>query len=159
MSSFGFRRPIVDLERQRDVEFMFGPLMSTRRSVAAEVRFDERLTDYALCEDDDFSYRVSRHGRIRYEPAAVVHHHELGRRQMNRRDMDRMLVVNRAYLFRKNFPQTVRAGAAFRTLLSRFSVRTAFSIVTGWVCPGCWKGSGAYAGRTACDRRCPRTEY
>ena len=26
VSSSGFRRPIVDLERQRDVEFMFGPL-------------------------------------------------------------------------------------------------------------------------------------
>ena len=117
MSSFGFRRPIVELERARDVEYMPGPLMSARREVAAEVRFDEQLTNYSLGEDDDFSYRVSRRGRIRYEPSAVVYHHELGARQMDQRGLDRLQVVNRTYLFRKNFPQTLRARAGFAALL------------------------------------------
>ena len=91
--------------------------MSARREVAAEVRFDEQLTDYSLGEDDDFSYRVSRRGRIRYEPSAVVHHHQLGARQMDRRKLDRLRVINRTYLFRKNFPQTLRARAGFAALL------------------------------------------
>lgn len=117
MSSFGFRRPIVDVEKPRDVEYMPGPLMSARRHVAAEVRFDERLAAYSLGEDDDFSYRLSRRGRIRYEPSASVYHCELGWRQMDRRQMDRLQVVNRTYLFRKNFSQTLRARAGFAALL------------------------------------------
>src|SRR6059058_5685382 len=36
MSSFGFRRPIVDVEWARDVEYMPGPLMSARRAVARQ---------------------------------------------------------------------------------------------------------------------------
>jgi len=118
MTSFGFRCPIVDMEQPRDVEYMPGPLMSARREVAAEVRFDERLTGYCLGEDDDFSYRVSRRGRIRYEPSAVVVHHEFGWREMDRRQMDRVRIVNRTYLFRKNFSQTRKARAGFALLLA-----------------------------------------
>jgi glycosyltransferase involved in cell wall biosynthesis len=118
ISSFGFHRPIVDVEQPRDVEFMPGPLMSARRDLAAEVRFDERLGTYSLGEDDDFSYRLSRRGRIRYEPSAVVSHEELGWRHMDRRQMDRLQVVNRTYLFRKNFSQTLRARACFAALLA-----------------------------------------
>jgi glycosyltransferase involved in cell wall biosynthesis len=118
MSNFGFRRPIVDVEQPRDVEFMPGPLMSARRDVAAEVRFDERLGTYSLGEDDDFSYRVSRRGRIRYEPSAFVCHEELGWRHTDRRQMDCLQVVNRTYLFRKNFSQTRSARACFAALLA-----------------------------------------
>ncbi|MFI5037471.1 MAG: glycosyltransferase family 2 protein [Solirubrobacterales bacterium] len=120
MTSFGFRCPIIDLEQPRDVEFMPGPLMSARRDVAAEVRFDQRLAAYSLVEDDDFSYRVSRRGRIRYEPAAVVHHHELRWGERDQRQMDRLQVVNRTYLFRKNFAQTFTARARFVALLALF---------------------------------------
>jgi GT2 family glycosyltransferase len=117
MSCVGFRNPIVDVDRPRDVEFMDGPLMSARRHHAAAVRFDERLTGYGLGDDDDFSYRLSRRGRIRYVPTAVVHHRELGWHQADRRQLDRLQVVNRAYLFRKNFRQTLRARAVFAFLL------------------------------------------
>jgi GT2 family glycosyltransferase len=91
--------------------------MSARRHHAAAVRFDEQLTGYGLGDDDDFSYRLSRRGRIRYVPAALVHHRELGWQHADRRRLDRLQVVNRAYLFRKNFRQTVRARAAFAFLL------------------------------------------
>jgi glycosyltransferase involved in cell wall biosynthesis len=117
MSGFGVRRPIFDVEQPRDVEFMPGPLMSARREVAAVVRFDERLTGYSLGEDDDFSFRLSRHGRIRYEPLARVTHHELGWSQMDQREIDRRRIVDRTYLFRKNFPQTVKARVGFAGLL------------------------------------------
>jgi GT2 family glycosyltransferase len=117
MTSFGFRRPIIDVDQAHDVQYMPGPLMSARREVAAEVRFDERLTAYSLGEDDDFSFRVSRRGRVRYEPSAVIYHHELGFRQIDRRRVDRMQVVNRTYLFRKNQPQTLQARAGFTGLL------------------------------------------
>jgi glycosyltransferase involved in cell wall biosynthesis len=113
MTSYGFRRPIVEVDQPRDMQFMPGPLMSARRELAAGVRFDESLAAYSLGEDDDFSYRLSQRGRIRYEPTAVVYHHELGWRNIDRRRMDRLRVVNHAYLFRKNFPQTWRSRAAF----------------------------------------------
>jgi glucosyl-dolichyl phosphate glucuronosyltransferase len=117
MNAFGFRRPIIDRAAARDVEYMYGPLMSARREHATAVRFDERLSAYALGEDDDFSYRLSRRGRLRYEPAAVVRHDELGRRHMNQRHIDRLQVVNKSYLFGKNFPATLRARSGFAALL------------------------------------------
>jgi glycosyltransferase involved in cell wall biosynthesis len=118
MSSFGFRRPIVHLECPRDVEYMPGPLMSARRIVAAQVRFDERLAGYSLGEDDDFSYRASQRGRIRYEPSVRVYHHVLGWSEADRREMDRRQIIDRIYLFRKNFPQTLSARARFAALLA-----------------------------------------
>jgi glycosyltransferase involved in cell wall biosynthesis len=118
MNSIGFRRPITDLERPRDVEYMHGPLMSARRTVAAQVRFDERLVGYPEGEDDDFSYRVSRRGRVRYEPSARIYHHILGWNEADRRETDRRQIINRTYLFRKNFAQTRRARARFAALLA-----------------------------------------
>jgi glucosyl-dolichyl phosphate glucuronosyltransferase len=117
MTSFGFRRPIVDVERPRDVQYMPGALMSARRSVAADVRFDEVLSGYALGEDDDFSYRLSRRGRIRYVPDAVVDHLALGTRTMDRRVQDRLVIVNRTYLYRKNFSGTLRGRVGFGALI------------------------------------------
>jgi GT2 family glycosyltransferase len=127
MTSFGFRRPIVRVHEPHDVEYMPGPLMSARRALAAEVRFDERLAAYGLGEDDDFSYRLSRQGRIRYEPSAAVHHNELGWRGMDRRERDRRQVINRAYLFHKNFPSTPCARAGFAALLSMMFVHRALN--------------------------------
>jgi GT2 family glycosyltransferase len=95
--------------------------MSARRIVAAEVRFDERLeriSGYALGEDDDFSYRLSRRGRICYVPSAAVHHQALGKRATDKRTFDRLVVVNRTYLYRKNFAGTVRGRLGFAALLA-----------------------------------------
>jgi glycosyltransferase involved in cell wall biosynthesis len=121
MTSFGFRRPIRDLETPRSIEYMPGTFMSARRSAAAEVRFDEglqRLSGYALGEDDDFSYRLSREGIIRYTPAAAVHHRSLGKTTMDRRVLDRLVVTNRDYIYRKNFPRTLRSRVGFAALIA-----------------------------------------
>ena len=117
MTNFGFRRPIVDVERPREVQYMFGALMSARRSLAAEVRFDERLSGYALGEDDDFSCRLSSRGRLRYVPSAIVRHKALGTRSMDRRAQDRLVVINRTYLYRKNFQRTVHGQVGFAVLI------------------------------------------
>jgi glycosyltransferase involved in cell wall biosynthesis len=121
MTSFGFRRPIVDLDIARRIEYMPGTNMSARRAAALEVGFDENLQHlggYSLCEDDDFSYRLSRKGAIEYAPAAAVHHDLVGEGTRNRRELDRSVVANRTYLFRKNFRPTVRAKLGFATLLA-----------------------------------------
>ncbi len=121
MTSFGFRRPIVDVDRSHLVEYMPGSCMSARRALAAEVRFDEnleRLGGYGLGEDDDFSYRLSRRGHIRYVPSAVAHHDELGARTIDRRTLDRLLVINRTYLYRKNFAGTLRGKVGLAGLFA-----------------------------------------
>jgi len=110
---YGYPRYLGDVDRPGDVEFMKGCFMSARREAATTVRFDEELTGYALAEDEDFSYRLSRIGRIRYAPEIVVEHRKLGFGSQDPRRFSRLVVVNRAYLFRKNFPRTPAARAQF----------------------------------------------
>lgn len=114
---FGYPRRLVDEQVARDVEFMAGCCMSARLEVARQVGFDERLPGYALAEDEDFSYRLSRHGVVRYVPAAVVRHENSGFGSRDRREFGRQVVRNRRYLFAKNFPQTPLARVQFHLLL------------------------------------------
>ena len=127
MTSYGHRRPILNLDRPCDMEYMYGPLMTARREIAAQVRFDERLGGYSLCEDDDFSYRLSRVGRIRYVPDAIVHHRETGRRTADQRQLERLRVIDRAYMFHKNFPATPRARAGFASLITMLCAHRAIN--------------------------------
>ena len=114
---FGYPRRLQDLDSERDVELMQGCLMSARREVAEEVGFDEQLPGYALAEDEDFSWRLSRVGRVRYLPDAVVDHKNTGFRSTGTRGFNRDVVVNRTYLFRKNFPRTPLARLQFGGLI------------------------------------------
>ena len=114
---YGYPRYVVVVDGPCDVEFMPGCFMSARREAAAAVRFDEHLGAYALAEDEDFSYRLSRLGRVVYLPDVVVVHEKLGFRSYDSRELGRLVVKNRAYLFRKNFPQTRRARLQFGLLL------------------------------------------
>ena len=108
---FGYPRYLIDQDRERDVEYMHGNFMCARLEQAREVRFDEALTGYALAEDEDFSYRLSRLGRIRFDPTILVEHERFGKR--DQRKLGRAVVVNRTYLFRKNFEQTPLARLQF----------------------------------------------
>src|SRR5215210_1019372 len=114
---FGYPRYVQNVDRPTDIEIMGGAFMSARRDDAAIVRFDERLAGYALAEDEDFSYRLSRRGRLRYLPEAVVFHHKTGFASQNQRAFGRMVVVNRTYLFRKNFPRTPFTRLQFALLV------------------------------------------
>jgi GT2 family glycosyltransferase len=114
---FGYPRYVLDASQPRDVEFMPGCFASVRRDAGMSVRFDEALAGVALAEDEDFSYRLSRFGRIRYLPQAVVYHKKLGFGLHDSRASNRAIVINRTYLFRKNFRPTVLARAQFALLL------------------------------------------
>jgi GT2 family glycosyltransferase len=115
---YGYPRYLTDLDRARSVEFMPGCFMSARREAAAGVRFDESMGGYALAEDEDFSYRLSRLGTITYDPRMVVHHRKLGFGSQDARRFGRLVVVNRAYLFRKNFRRTPLARVQFGLLVA-----------------------------------------
>jgi glycosyltransferase involved in cell wall biosynthesis len=115
---YGYPRYLRDPHQDRDVEFMRGCFMSARLNAARDVRFDEHMGGYALAEDEDFSYRLSRLGRIRYAADIVVEHRKLGFGSADDRRFGCLVVVNRAYLFRKNFEQTPLARAQFGLLVT-----------------------------------------
>jgi GT2 family glycosyltransferase len=117
---YGYPRYLRCGDEPVDVEFMQGCFMSARREILAHVPFDEQLRGQpatALAEDEDFSYRLSRQGRIRYLPNAVVRHKKVGFKSADNRELGRLLVRSRAYLFRKNFRQTPLARAQFALLV------------------------------------------
>ena len=114
---YGYPRYLQEFDTPRDIEFMRGCFMSARREAAATVRFDEHMGGYALAEDEDFSFRLSRLGRIRYLPEIVVEHRKMGFGSYDERGFGRLVVVNRAYLFRKNFRRTPLARAQFGMLI------------------------------------------
>jgi GT2 family glycosyltransferase len=118
MTAAGYPRRLIDVEHERDMEFLHGCLMSARRELAARVRFDESLPGYALAEDEDFGYRLSRAGRIRYLAGARVYHHADGIGSIPQHDFNRQLVLNRTYLFRKNFPSSPGARAQFAAIVA-----------------------------------------
>lgn len=109
----GYPRRYETLPADADIEFMQGAFLTVRRDVGRELRFDEALPGYGLAEDEDFSCRLSRRGRIRYVADAVVHHANLGFGTRDARVFNRSLVVNRWHLFRKNFPRTPLGLAGF----------------------------------------------
>jgi glycosyltransferase involved in cell wall biosynthesis len=84
-----------------DVEFLSGCNMSYRREVfGAGLRFDERLRGYALGEDLQFSYRVSRRWRLRLTPAARVDHRHTGGGRPESAKFREMAVFNVFLFFR-----------------------------------------------------------
>jgi len=110
---FGYPRYIYDLEETRSVQFMPGCFMCARRNAAAAVRFDEQL---ALAEDEDFSFRLSRLGRLEHRPEIVLYHRKLGFVSRDSRSFDARLAWSRRYIFEKNFEQTRQARAQFALL-------------------------------------------
>lgn len=113
----GYPRRLVDESVTTSIEFMQGAFMSARTALAREVRFDERLSGYGLAEDEDFSCRLARRGRVRYLGDAAVDHDNAGFHGKDRRAFGHQVVRNRRYLFEKNFPQTRSARARFTLLL------------------------------------------
>ena len=116
-TSYGYPRRLTDLARGRDVEFMPGCFMSARTETARRLRFDEQLPGYGLAEDEDFSYRLSRVGRIVFDPQMPVRHENTGFAGRDRRAFGRTVVVHRHYLFRKNFSADLPARVGFAWLV------------------------------------------
>jgi GT2 family glycosyltransferase len=86
--------------RPMDAEVIRGTAMSFRREVFEAERFDESFPGYALAEDCDFSYRVSRRWRLLVEPAARVRHSPSPAGRSGARTFQRMEAVHSWHLFR-----------------------------------------------------------
>ncbi|HYI46244.1 MAG TPA: glycosyltransferase [Actinomycetota bacterium] len=109
---YGYPRRVLG-NQASDIRFMQGCFMSARLLPARETGFDTALPGYGLAEDEDFSYRLSTRGRIRYLPDLHIVHHNQGFSSRDQRAFNRTVVVNRAYLFRKNFSRTLLARLQF----------------------------------------------
>ena len=96
----------------REVEYMNGWLMSCRREVLQEERFDDAMPGYGQKEDIDFGYRVSRKWKVIKASDATGVHHQIATSRLNAYDLAKMSVENQFYLHRKNMPQSIRHRAA-----------------------------------------------
>ncbi len=88
-------------EGRMPAEVIRGTAMSYRREVFDTERFDESFPAYALGEDCEFSYRVSRRWRLVVEPAARAHHSPSPASRLGSRAYHRMSVVHTWQLFRR----------------------------------------------------------
>jgi len=113
----GYPRRLQAESVRQDIEFMQGAFMSARLVEARRVRFDEMLPAYGLAEDEDFSWRLSRLGRLRYLGDVEIQHDNSGFASRDRVAFARTVVRHRRYLFHKNFDQTPGARAQFAMLM------------------------------------------
>lgn len=101
--------------REKDVEFLPGGLTAWRREVFRTESFDEDLPGIGINEDGDFSYRVSRRWRNRYNPKARVRHlrpHASSARDASLAHL-RLELAGYWHLYLKNMPKDPLHFTAF----------------------------------------------
>jgi glycosyltransferase involved in cell wall biosynthesis len=97
----------------RRVGSLVGCNMTYRRAVFAEFAFDEWYQEYALGEDQDFSYRVGRRFGLAQTPAARLEHRLSPVARETLPALHEMTAVHHWYFVRKNLPPGWRTWAAF----------------------------------------------
>ena len=87
-----------------DVSVLSGCNMNFRAELFYQelLRFDEYLSDYAYMEDQDFSVRASRYGKLRQIIKAGLLHHVSRVSRISEKRRFEMYVINSYYLLRKN---------------------------------------------------------
>ena len=129
MTPSGYPNRLWDLDLAGDVEVMHGCWMASTTELARELRFDEKLEEpgYAVLDDEEFAYRLSRHGRIRYVPTAVLEHRNTGFSSADARLFSRSVMRNRVYTYHKNFKQTPGTLAHFALIVALLFVHRALN--------------------------------
>jgi len=123
------------------LEAVRGLCMAFRREVFKEERFDENLPGYAMKEDVDLGYRLSRRHTLVQTPRARCEHLLSPRNRPPARLLMRVYVANHIYLHRKNMPQDLRHRIAlwwgfvgqFFLLIARAVREREPGLVTGFV--------------------------
>lgn len=85
------------------VDIFNGCMMSFRRDVLLNNRFDVNLKEYWMCDDIELSYRISRHYELYQAPLPQLHHLSSTPSYEGHRKIACMAVFNRLYLFRLYF--------------------------------------------------------
>lgn len=122
--------PCISSEVKR-TEALPGGLTAWRKEILAEFKFDETLKGPSILEDVDFSYRVSRRYVNIYTPYAKVIHHRSPVSRDKSYQIEKMLIENYCYLFRKNLPQTLKYKLAFYWALIGLGLQRILLAITG----------------------------
>ncbi|MBA2274792.1 MAG: glycosyltransferase [Actinobacteria bacterium] len=109
----GYYTTPVRPTRLREAEALRLCGLAFRRGVFADHRFDETLEGYALKEDIDLSYRVSRRYKLFVTPDARFHHLKSPGARISVRQKSRMHVINNYRIHRRNLKHTPASGIAF----------------------------------------------
>jgi GT2 family glycosyltransferase len=129
------------------VPYFQGFQMTFRRAVLAEERFEPMLERYALSEDQDFSYRVSRQGLLVEMPTATLTHLTTGGGRLSLRTVHTLRLTNRLALNLVNTDLRARTRMRFfRSLPLHFAVFLLLDLVyRSWTLPrtrGCLDALG-----------------
>jgi glucosyl-dolichyl phosphate glucuronosyltransferase len=96
-----------------EVEVLSGCNMAYRREVLDSLTFDERLAGYALGEDLQFSYRVSRRWKLVVVPEARLDHRHTGGGRPAGDQYQEMAVFNRYLFFHEHLARGVLDWLAY----------------------------------------------
>jgi glycosyltransferase involved in cell wall biosynthesis len=95
-----------NIKTLKKVDIFSGCMMSFRRDILLQNRFDENFKEFWILDDVDLSYRVSRQHALYQTPLARLHHASSSFTYEGYRKIAKMSVVNRLYLFRKYFSRS-----------------------------------------------------
>lgn len=101
------------------VHIMAGYRMTFRREVLLAEPFEPLLLYYAMAEDADASYRISRHGALVEADNAKAHHFNSGSGRLSRYQVSALSGLNQALFLRKNSDHLIRSQVQFYQLISR----------------------------------------
>ena len=87
--------------KPRDVEIFNGCMMSFKREILVQERFDINLSENWWGDDFEVSYRISRKHRLVQIPHATIYHSSSPRIR-GLRNLWKMQVINRNYIFKKH---------------------------------------------------------
>lgn len=105
--SYGLFNIINPFTSLRQAMWLPGAFMAYRWSKVKDIIFDEWFTEYGLGEDFDFSYRVSKFGKLVADPAIQIEHRHSAQNR-NWQAFGTMRIVNRHYLLKKFWPRSVK---------------------------------------------------
>ncbi|MDX2230651.1 MAG: glycosyltransferase family 2 protein [Leptolyngbyaceae cyanobacterium bins.349] len=109
---------LVDLNAQF-MRIFHGCRMTFRRETIAKERFEPLLLYYALNEDMDASYRVSRHGMLLQANSAKLHHFQSNSGRLSRFIVATLASLNQAVCVQKYSNNLKRDRARFYILNTR----------------------------------------
>jgi glycosyltransferase involved in cell wall biosynthesis len=102
MQRSGYPAFLGPCHRPTEVEVFSGCMMSFRRQVLQDIRFDEALIEYWYGDDIDISFRISRRYKLIQIPSATLVHRSRPYEGARRCDLAWRKRANRLYLFRKH---------------------------------------------------------
>jgi glycosyltransferase involved in cell wall biosynthesis len=120
----GSIRPNVNLEKDLDTHFLCGGATVWRADVLSEFSFDESFRGYALWEDVDYSFRVSKKWKLKaIASAKVLHLHVMSSAARSQAAIGDIEIIDRFHFFskhRQDLSFFVTCWAGVGTVLKNF---------------------------------------